>query len=170
MEVEELRLAIIHHIVTQLDDVGKTRVQKLCYFLQEALNVPTQYAFKMHHYGPYAEAVETDIARLKLAGYVNIEADLQGYGFHIPSIDEPLEEWNHYIESFGDAIRKILSVWGSRQTNELELAASIHFVQKLLPGIEPDEMLKRVKALKPKFGETFIQHQYAELKKSELLT
>jgi uncharacterized protein YwgA len=59
MDTQDLRLAILHEVISELDDVGKTQLQKLGYFLQEAFSVPTKYSFRMHHYGPYAEALET---------------------------------------------------------------------------------------------------------------
>ena len=69
MNTQELQLAILHKVISELDDVGKTKLQKLGYFLQEAYGVSTKFPFRMHHYGPYSEALETDIPRLTLCGY-----------------------------------------------------------------------------------------------------
>ena len=81
MSTKELHLAVVHKVIFELNDVGKTRLQKLGYFLQESFQVPTKYAFRMHHYGPYSEALDTDMARLQLTGYVAIRPGLAGLRF-----------------------------------------------------------------------------------------
>ena len=164
MNTQEFRLAILHRMISELKGAGKTRLQKLGYFLQEAMGIPTTYSFRMHHYGPYAEALETDIARLSLTGYIEIEPDSQGYGFHIKAIDDPLEEWSRLVEPYIEAIGRAIGVFGNRQTHELELAATIHFVNSLLTDASTDEVLVRVKSLKPRFTESYIHDVHSELK------
>jgi uncharacterized protein YwgA len=164
MNAQEFRLAILYRLISELEDAGKTRLQKLVYFLQEAIDVPTTYSFRMHHYGPYAEALETDIARLRLTGYIEIEPDSQGYGFHIKPIDSPFEEWSRLIEPYNEGIGRAIEVFGNRQTHELELAATIHFVDSLLADASTDKVLDKVKSLKPRFAESYIQDVHSELK------
>ena len=72
MTTQQLQLGILYRIILDFPKIGKTRLQKISYLLQEAMGLPTRYEFRMHHYGPYAESVETNIARLKLTGYVEI--------------------------------------------------------------------------------------------------
>jgi uncharacterized protein YwgA len=169
MNTQELQLAILHSVISELGDVGKTKLQKLGYFLQEAYDVPTKIPFRMHHYGPYSEALETDIARLRLAGYVKVDADQQGYGFHITKIDSPLEEWKQLIEPFRNSITRMIEEFGNRPVPELELAATIHFVKNLSPGIQKQQAIDKVRALKPKFGEVYVIKIYDELKDKGLL-
>ena len=169
MSAQELQLAILHKLISELGDVGKTKLQKLGYFLQEAYDVPTKIPFRMHHYGPYSEALETDIARLRLAGYVKVESDQQGYGFHISAIDIPPEEWEQLIEPYSHLIERAINEFGRSPIHELELAATIHFVENLYPDIPPDEVIAKVKALKPKFIEEYVVRVYDELKQKRLL-
>ena len=169
MNTQELQLAILHKVISELGDVGKTKLQKLGYFLQEAYGVSTKFPFRMHHYGPYSEALETDIARLRLAGYVKVEADLQGYGFHITKIDSPPEGWEQLIEPFGHPIERTIAEFGNRTTPELELAATIHFVKKLFPDIPSQEVIAKVKALKPKFDDDYVVRVHDELRQKGLL-
>lgn len=68
MNTQDFRLAILHCIISELTNTGRTPLQTIGYFLQEAQGVPTKYTFRMHHYGPYTEALNTDIARLELTG------------------------------------------------------------------------------------------------------
>ena len=169
MGTQELQLAILHDVTSRLGDVGKIRLQKLAYFLQEAFGVPTKFSFKMHHYGPYAEALETNTARLKLAGYIDVKPDVQGYGFHITATDAPREEWKNLVQPYEGSIDRLVEDFGQRPTSELELAATIHYVNKLRPELPNDELLMMVRALKPKYGEGDVSNIHSELKRLDLL-
>ena len=169
MNARELRLAVVHKVISDSNDIGKTRLQKLCYFLQEALQVPTKYTFRMHHYGPYTEALETDVAQLCITGYANMQPDLQGYGFHISSIDSPQNEWEELVRAHSKSIETAIAMFSEWTTSKLELAATIHFVNNLLPDKSPPEILCRVKALKPKFVESYISQVHDELRQYGLL-
>ena len=165
MNTQDLRLAVVHKIVSELRDVGKTKVQKIVYFLQVAKEVPTAYTFKMHHYGPFAEAVETDTAKLRLDQFVEVRPDLMGYGFHIiPGTSQPEKEWTYVIGQYEQSIKEVLEELGRRPTSELELLATIHYVHKLTPRPEKDDVLHKVKALKPKFDGSYIESCYIQLK------
>ena len=48
-DMDVRRLAFIQMIVDHLGDVGKTKVQKISCFLQEALSIPLKYRFRMHY-------------------------------------------------------------------------------------------------------------------------
>ncbi len=170
MNTQELQLAILHKVISELGDVGKTKLHKLSYFLQEATGVSTKFPFRMHHYGPYSEALETDIARLRLAGYIKVEPDQQGYGFHITTIDNAPEEWERLIEPHKHLVDRVISEFGERSISELELAATIHFVKNLFPDIPPQEVVSKVKALKPKFDESYVAKVRDELMQNGLLS
>ena len=169
MSTQQLRQAIIHDVISRLHDVRKIQLQKIVYFLQEAEGVPTRYTFRMHHYGPYAEALETDTSRLRFAGYVDVQPDSQGYGFHITPSDHPEEEWGDLITVHKESIERVVQTFGHRPLSELELAATIHFVDKLRPGESTQEVLAKVKALKPKFDAAYISKIHTELQKAGLL-
>jgi hypothetical protein len=48
---------------------GRTRLQKSVRLLQR-IGMPSDYEFKMHHYGPYSEGVQADINLLERLGLV----------------------------------------------------------------------------------------------------
>ena len=169
MSTQELRLAIQFEIISRLRDVGKIQLQKLAYFLQEEMDVPTEYPYKMHHYGPYSEALETDTTRLEFAGYVEVQPDPNGYGFHITQTDSPREEWSTLLQPHGEKVTRVVDIFGSRRIPELELMATIHFMNRLRPNLHTDELLGMVRALKPKFGENYIQSVYDDMKKIGLM-
>ena len=170
MSTKELRLALLHELASRLDDVGKIQLQKLVYFLQEAKSVPTKYPYRMHHYGPYAEAIETDMARLRFAGYINIKPDEQGYGFHISPADDPGEEWKDLLKPYEEAIESVVRAFRYRPSFELELAATIHYMNELRPNWSTERLLETVRALKPKFDAEKVADAHSELKHLGLLS
>lgn len=170
MGTQDLRLAVAHVIVSELGDVGKTKLQKLVYFLQAAHGVPTRYPFKMHHYGPYSEALETDVARLSHAGYVNVSPDRMGFGFHItPGESQPESQWRSMLAPHQQSLRQVISMFGARETFELELAATIHFVKALSPQWRKDGVIETTQRLKPKFAQSFVEEWYDRLDQCGLL-
>ncbi len=169
MDTQELQLAILYDLTRRLGDVGKIRLQKLAYFLQEAFGVPTKFPFRMHHYGPYSEAIETNTARLKLAGYVDVATDVQGYGFHITATDDAQGEWLDLVQPFNDSIDGVVNHFGQRAIPELELAATIHYVKKLRPDAPTSQLLRMVGQLKPKFDQQYVSHVSSELERLGIL-
>ena len=164
MSTQELRLAILHRIIRDYPAVGKTRLQKFGYLLQETLTVPTKYLFRMHHYGPYAESLETSISRLKLSGYVDIRFSPTGYGFEISAIDEPADEWERLLEPYAPIVKTVEDKFGRLMPAELELWTTLHFVEQLLGDAAAEEVINNVKALKPKFSEAHIAKVRTDLK------
>ena len=63
----------------------------------------------------------------------------------------------------------MLRTFGRRPTHELELAATIHFVKRLFPSISTGDILRRVRALKPRFDGTHIRESYEELEQLGLI-
>lgn len=170
MSTDALRLAVLHEVVNRSGPVGKTQLQKFGYFLQEAWGIPTNHRFRMYHYGPYADSLETDMIRLKFTGYINLAADSHGYGFHITSIDDPMAEWSELVEPYSKAIDDLIETFDGWQASRLELAATIHFVRKLLPTLTTDEVIAKVKSLKPKFQSKYISNLHTELERKGLLS
>ena len=60
-------------------------------------------------------------------------------------------------------VDRVISEFGGRSISELELAATIHFVKNLFPDIPPQEVVAKVKALKPKFDEGYVTGAHDEL-------
>ena len=146
-----------------MKNVEKIRLQKMIYFLQEAQGVPTKLSFRMHHYGPFSEDIETDTAWLKLAGYIEINPDPQGHSFHIVPVDAPSEEWNDVMEPYKESIGRIVDLFENRSVAELELFATMHYVKCLQPDLPNEKILDIITALKPKFDEGYVAQMHAEL-------
>lgn len=55
--------------------VGRTRLQKTMRLLQR-LGLPSDYVFRMHHYGPYSDGIQSDINLLERMKFVSEEERL----------------------------------------------------------------------------------------------
>ena len=163
------RLAVIQLIVNELADTGKIKIQKILYFIQEALGVPLEYRFRMHHYGPFSEDIESDISVMRAVGYVDINVDVQGYGYHITPASEEELPWDNETEKYREEILKAIAALGTLDASRLELFATVHFVQHLLDEPSKIKVLDTVSRLKPKFTIDTIQSAYDQLVKAHLI-
>jgi len=162
-ELTAKRLSIVHEIVQILKDTGKTNIQKIVYFLQESVGVTLGYSFRMHHYGPYSDALDGDLSLAKALGHIEIEPDSEGFGYHVTPIKAASVSWSITIAPSREQIDNAISLLGSLRTWELELDATIHFVSELGASASEDEISNTVRSLKPKFTIETIRSAYGRL-------
>jgi hypothetical protein len=166
---EDLNFAVLHQLVSQSGDVGKIKLQKLAYFLQESYGIPLGYTFRMHHYGPYSRELDNDLLKLRLMEFVDVRPDTSGYGFHVTPRSEPEAGWADALapheSQLGDAIAKL----GNLPASLLEIQATIHYVSQLVEGASSDEVVKIVHSLKPKFLPQHIATALEQLRSLGLL-
>ena len=100
MANEELlsrRIAVIRRIVGRHRDIGKTKIQKIVYFLQESVDVPLKYPFRMHYYGPYSDELDGNLSLTESIGYIDINPDPNGFGYHVtPVMERENTPWQGY--------------------------------------------------------------------------
>ncbi len=163
------RLAAIQCIVEQSKDIGKTKVQKIIYFLQEGLQVPLDYSFKMHHYGPFSDEIDSGISALQSAGYIEVTHDSQGYGYHITPASEKQLPWDSELATYKEEMTKAIHALSVLDASNLELYATVHFVHNLLDEPIKESVVDDVYKLKPKFHRQTIRLAYDQLVKSGLI-
>lgn len=168
MNPEELRAAMIHTMVSRLEDVGKTKIQKLVYFLQKAYGLPLGCKFYLHYYGPYSEEVDSGISNLRFMGYVNVRPDAEGYGFHVTPDSTGEVGWATVISNAEQQIDSVIDHFGSMDTSQLELAATIHYVRKS-SGFKKGDVIASVRSRKPKFSRKLIAEAYDNLSAMNIL-
>jgi len=99
--------------------VGRTRLQKTVRLLQR-VGMPSDYEFRMHHYGPYSEGVQADISLLDRLGLVN-EMEEQANQGHTYSVFEAMRSAE--LPEI-DRFRQVVSLLSEEETTILELAAT----------------------------------------------
>jgi len=162
---KEDRFAIIRYAVGQLRDVGKTKTQKLIYFLQYVFCIPLEYVYKMHYFGPYSEELNDDLIDMRSHGYIAIERDPSGYGYHITLGNEAVDSMANMKEEHVEKLDNCLEKLGGLEPRTLELLGAIHFVKNvaLRPLEEKSEVIEMVARLKPAFEESAIEEYYEVL-------
>ena len=163
MNKTQLRFAIIRYMVDQLQDVGKTKTQKMVYFLQNVFGVPLNYVFKMYYYGTYAEELDDELSDMRLHGYLRIEPDPDGYGYHIQPGEESIPSMDRIVQPFEQKVANCLNIFGDLDATKLELYSALHFVTHRLNFDQKSDVVARVAILKPKFDKCEIENAYDEL-------
>jgi len=166
---EDLNFAVLHRLVSDLEDVGKIQLQKLAYFLQESYGMPLGYTFRMHHYGPYSRQLDNDLLKLRLMGFIDMQAAISGYGFHVTKLCDAEPGWAkalaRYESQLGDAIEQL----GDMPAYLLEVYATIHYVSQLVGEASADQIVGIVHGLKPKFLPDSIATAHQQLEQLDLL-
>ena len=160
---KEVRFAIIRYVVDKLKDVGKTKIQKIAYFLQEAFGVHLDYVYTMYYFGPYSEELDNDLLDMKLQGYLNIEPDPAGYGYHVRPGNEVIDSIYNKIEPCKGQLDGCLDKFGDFPALYLELLGTLYFVKHSEAKPNKDAIIKKVRVLKPKFEMSEIEEYYAKL-------
>ena len=171
------RVAVIRHIVSRSGDIGKTKIQKLVYFLQESIGVPLKYPFRMHYYGPYSDELDGNLSLTKSIGYIDIDPDPNGFGYHVTPVEEMGgASWQGYEMSDDPEVRDLIEVidnaidiLGALETPQIELYATIHLISGLKGNSSKEETVQTVKRLKPKFSVEHIDYSYQALRKANLI-
>ena len=175
MDHEELldkRIAFIQRIVDRSNDIGKTKIQKISYFLQEAVGVELMYPFRMHYYGPYSDELDRTLSLTSSIGFMDITPDPNGFGYHVTPAEEGSTWSREYdIEDYPDIqhIDKAIDVLSGLETHMLELFATIHFVGGPKTKLSESQTLDTVGRLKPKFTRDQIGRAYQTLKGANLI-
>ena len=161
------RLAVIRRIANLAQDPGKTSIQKIVYFLQSGLEVPLGYRFKMHYYGPYSETLDGNLSLSDAMGIVEIKADSAGYGYHIKPGKYPVKgvETSMPWEEIDETINELAEL----ELPQLELFATIHFVQSIRSRWDRSKVIMTVRRLKPKFSEERIEKAYQDIEEMGLI-
>ena len=161
------RLAVIRRITDLAPDPGKTSVQKIVYFLQSGLEVPLEYRFKMHYYGPYSEKLDGNLSLANAMGIVVIGLDSARYGYHIKPGEYPVEDVESSLpwRKIDETIRTLgeLELW------KLELLATIHFIQSIRSQWDRRKVISTIHRLKPKFSEERINKAYRDIERMGLM-
>ena len=171
------RIAFIRKIVSGSGDVGKTKIQKIMYFLQESVGVPLLYPFRMHYYGPYSDELDGVLTFTKSLGYIDINPDPNGFGYHVTPVEQNEGmSWPEYNISNDPEVKKLsgvidtaIAALGGLDTPKLELYATIHFIGGPKGNFSKAQTLQTVKRLKPKFSEYEISNAYQTLSKADFI-
>ena len=172
-ELLNKRMVFIQMIADCCGDVGKTKIQKISYFLQESVGVPLEYPFRMHYFGPYSEELDRILSLCESVGLIDIQPDPDGFGYHVTTLEQVEGSWiQEYDISKEPEIKQIneaITVLGNIETPRLELYATIHFIDRREGQQDKGRTIEIVKRLKPKFSHSQVENAYQNLKGTKLI-
>jgi uncharacterized protein YwgA len=150
--------------------LGKTKLQKLVFLMQELKGVPTDYRFHFYTYGPYSSSLTGDASYLDAIGGLGIRQHL-GFGAYeiLPGKDADsfLTKSESFLDEHKDKIDAIIEQFGRGSAQDLELIATLVYIAHYEPSFEPGNdqfLIDRARELKPKFGENEIRSSLGKLK------
>lgn len=160
--------AFLTALLNQLGEInGKKSLQKMVY-LARAFGLETGYSFRFHYYGPYSDSLAADFEELLETQQVG----LLGNSRHKYCVGEAFSKnltEQHGLGADEEAgIAELIKRFGSKSPSDLELYATIYFIdhnEKYVLGnssAKEDVLTKTYKA-KPKYSPTDIEKAYEEL-------
>jgi uncharacterized protein YwgA len=171
----ETRLAILARMakVVPAHTLGRTKLMKLCYFLQELKGVPLGYDFGLFNYGPYQSEVLNDLATACFLGIVEEKTIIypRSYGYDIAPTSKADQFDRELLESRPDiasSVDEVVREFGSFSAGELELRSTILFVDREIKGdgktTTDSDLADRVEQIKPHFSKEMILVRIREMK------
>jgi hypothetical protein len=111
--------------------VGRTRLQKLAYFATVA-GVPTGFRFMEASYGPYADGLKPALTRLVNNGVLTEQRIGRMLAVEPgPSFTDAAARYRAKIAPHEPAIQRVTDLLARPDSDETELAASVHFAAAL---------------------------------------
>jgi hypothetical protein len=110
-----------------------------------------------------------DLGSLDSLGVLNVDSNPAGFGFDI-SVGKFAERFK--VEAkYQKKIEKVTKQFGLNTAAQLEVMATVHFVhsvvrEKVAASKVRAEVIQKVRALKPRFTDTFIKNCYSDLERS----
>jgi uncharacterized protein YwgA len=142
--------------------LGRTALMKFAYFLQVVREVPLGYDFTLYAYGPFDSDLLDDLDYAQSLGAVTVTpvARGQNYGYDIQPGEEAgwiKEKATRFLSQHRDALDWVVQEFGGQSAAELELASTMVYVDREAwtagEKLTPQELTRRVLAVKPRFSE-----------------
>jgi uncharacterized protein len=108
--------------------LGRTAIQKLLYFMK-VLDVPMEYTFDIHHYGPFCQSVMSDVEWLMADDVIKDASSESRYSNYKPGPSWPDLEAKYLrkIEQYKHIIDEVCKALSDLSPDTLELIATLDF-------------------------------------------
>jgi uncharacterized protein YwgA len=152
--------------------LGKTAMQKLVYLLQELSGQDFGYRFHLYTYGPYEAGIMRDVSYAESLRYLALEYDPeQGYEIKPGELAGDLASERAELQrEVGADLNKLFATFGDLTARELELRATLVFIDREHDGLDVNGLRERLHRIKPEYCEEEIEKAIAQLQGSGALT
>jgi len=147
------------------NEVGRTKLQKMIYFTSRYLGWQVGN-FKLHYYGPYSRSLADTLQNAEGILVNETVPTIGPYEYELTDGGRTfLEEFVHdvYDQTLLQRTGQMFSALSGWTKDELELSATLDFVQKNTPGIERTALIDKVSNIKENFHREEIEQAYDRL-------
>lgn len=144
--------------------LGKTKLVKLLYFIQEYGDFDLGYDFGLYTYGPFDSYILHELDIINNSGDIHIIKPDNGWGYDINVVNNGV-----YNTIASDIIDSILNKLGGLSAKVLEIRSTLHFINKH-DHLCGDELIDRVIDIKPNYVRHEIETEYKAMLGDKMLS
>jgi uncharacterized protein len=175
------RYALIGALAQELEGrspgvFGKTHVQKLVYFLQELFETDGGYEFTMYTYGPFSASLMADLDVADGLEVIRLDYLPKAGAYNIvpgPKLQKAQSRAADFLRQHADAIQKVVRLFGDLRAKDLELRATILFVDRDArrrdAPLDREHLVSRVQAIKPHFSREQVDQAVLEMREHKFV-
>lgn len=131
---------------------GETHIQKATFFLQELMQVPTEFEFILYKHGPFSFDLRDELTSLRADGLIEFELQWP-YGPRIvpTELSEYIQKtYSKTLTKYDNRIAFVAEKLGNKRVIELErLATALYVTKNMVSGGTDDERANEIVSLKP---------------------
>ena len=148
-------------VVAALDDklfahgswCGETHLQKSVYFLQEMLEVPTDFDFILYKFGPFSGDLREELGAMRADGFLELVPQPAPYGpkLRTTAIAERqlVDRWPKTVARYEDRMEFVARELGGLGVGALERLATALWVMRESPSADDVQRAARINEIKP---------------------
>jgi len=132
---------------------GETHLQKAVYFLQNLLDVPTDFGYILYKFGPFSRELRAELASMRADGFLDLVPQPQPYGptLQVTPIAEQqlIARWPKTLGRHGPALNFAAEQLSDLGVSDLERLATALWVRREIPDSSPEGQAARLHEIKP---------------------
>jgi uncharacterized protein YwgA len=131
---------------------GETHLQKATYFLQELINVPTEFDFIFYKHGPFSFDLRDELTAMWADGLLELQLRHPDYGPSFVPTERCKKLQNlfpHTLNKYKKELEFVAETLGDKGVTELEQVATGLYVTLEQPDKDLMERANRIHELKP---------------------
>ena len=152
LEKLSLLTALIEKLRAKGSWCGETHIQKTVYFLQELLEVPTEFKFILYKHGPFSFDLRSELTEMQADGLLELETKTPLYGSSLILTDwgkSIQKSYNDTLTNYKEKLDFIVDKLGDKNVIELEKLATALYITIKHPNEIADVKAKRINTIKP---------------------
>jgi uncharacterized protein YwgA len=111
------------------ETVGRTMLQKLCYFAK-VYGAPLPFRFEIYHYGPFSQEIFDRTEDLLLDSVIEDRSGDRGVSNFVPgpNLDSFLGRFGDVLQKHEGNLQRVARMFSRLNTSQMELVSTIHYI------------------------------------------